>query len=286
MPSYFGPHGELLHFDDIGAGNGEAERVITVLLAGGPARHPSYLGDGAGLGEERRLIVAHLRGVGRTPAPEQPERGSFWSQAEDIEHLREHLDADRLVVVGHSAGTRVALSFAARFPDRVEKLVLITPPAAYLVEEPSDTETIRRRRQGDVIFESAFATLMAGPAGDDDDSFNAWQRDSAPVGYARWGAREEAHTQVGRWNRPAAEAFFSVAPPDDLAARLGQMRAPTLVIAGAEDSLTGAAQASALARLFPAGESVVIGESGHYPWLEQPVGFRQAIDEFLRRDPS
>lgn len=228
------------------------------------------------------MIIPHLRGVGRTPMPDQPERGSFWSQAADIERLRVHLGVDRIVVVAHSAGTRVALSFGAEFPESVEKLVLITPPAGYLVTEVSDTAAIGRRRQGDSIFESAFAALMAGPAGDDDASFNAWQRDSAPAGYASWGAREKAHAQIGRWSRPAAEAFFSVAPPADLAARLGQVRAPVLVVAGAEDSLTGAVQATAMARLFPAGESTVLPDSGHYPWVEQPVRFRQAVDAFLQ----
>lgn len=286
MPRYEGSDETLLHYEDGTGSAGGGDRTPFIVLAGGPARHPLYLGDVGGLGDVQRMVVPHLRGVGRTPMPEQTERGSFWSQAEDIDRLRAHLGVDRMVVLAHSAGTRVAISFAAQFPESVEALLLITPPAGYLVTEPSETATIGRRRQGDPIFESAFATLRAGPAGEDDDSFNAWQRAAAPAGYARWGAEEKAHAQIGRWSRPAAEAFFSVAPPADLEARLGQVKAPVLVVAGAEDSLTGAAQAIALARPFPAGDSVVIPDSGHYPWIEQPVRFRQAVDAFLERHSS
>lgn len=123
--------------------------------------------------------------------------------------------------------------------------------------------------------------MEAGPPTVDDDGFNAWQQESAPAGYASWGATERSHATTGRWSLPAAKAFFSVAPPRDLAALLGQVKAAVLVIAGAEDCLTGLAPVTALARLFPAGECVVIEQSGHYPWVERPAAFRGAIDSFL-----
>ncbi|MFC5931818.1 alpha/beta fold hydrolase [Cryobacterium melibiosiphilum] len=236
----------------------------------------------AGLSERHRLIVPHLRGVGRTAMPHSEERGSFWTQADDIERLRIHLGLQRMVLVAHSAGTRLALAYAAQFTRSVSRLVLITPPAAYLVDEASDTGTISERRHGDSDFEAALTALVAGPQTNDDDGYNAWQQESAPAGYARWGAKERAHAQVGRWSLAATKAYFSVDPPSDLAPRLRQIAAPVLVLAGAEDCLTGLAPVTALARLFPSGIAVVIENSGHYPWVEQPASFREAIDAFLK----
>ena len=276
MPSYEGSDGSPLHYDDVG---GEKKPII--LLAGGAARHPSYLGDLAGLSERHRLIVPHLRGVGRTAMPVLEERGSFWTQADDIERLRIHLGLERVVLIAHSAGTRLAIAYAAQFTRTVAKMVLITPPATYLVDEASDTGTLSERRHGDSDFEAAFTALVAGPQTDDDDGYNAWQQESAPVGYARWGAKERAHAQVGRWSLAATKAYFSVAPPSDLAPRLRQIAAPVLVLAGAEDCLTGLEPVTALARLFPSGIARVIESSGHYPWIEQPAAFREAIDAFL-----
>jgi pimeloyl-ACP methyl ester carboxylesterase len=137
------------------------------------------------------------------------------------------------------------------------------------------------RRRGEPAFEAAVAASDTGPDLSDDDAFNAWQRRVSPMGYAAWGPAEQAHALVGRWDLAAVEAYFSVDPPADLAARLGAVRAPVLVIAGAEDCLTGLAPVQALATLFPAGRVEVIARCGHYPWQEQPGAFRQAIDPFL-----
>ncbi|MBH0052957.1 alpha/beta hydrolase [Salinibacterium sp. SWN139] len=276
MPSYEGSDGATLHYEIVGSGT---ESII--VLAGGAARHPSYLGDLAGLGERNRLIVPHLRGVGRSPMPVAEERGSYWAQAADIERLRIHLGLERVVLVAHSAGTRLAIAYAAQFAEPLARMVLITPPATYLVCEASDTDVLSQRRRGDPVFESAFAALSVGPAVTDEAGYNAWQQQTAPAGYANWGAKEQAHALVGGWSLAATQAYFTAAPPDDLASRLGHIAAPVLVVAGAEDCLTGLNPVIALASLFPAGSTAVIEKSGHYPWVEQPVAFKQAVEAFL-----
>ncbi|KGJ75680.1 hypothetical protein GY21_09540 [Cryobacterium roopkundense] len=280
MPRYDSSDGSALYYEDIpGVGGG----IPVIVLAGGAARHPSYLGDLAGLGEEHHLIMPHLRGVGLTEAPSDPRRGSWWSQALDMEQLRIHLGFDRVALVAHSAGTRLAIAYASQFPRNVAALVLITPPAGYLVDEPTDTPNLIERRSGDTDFERALRVLKAGPATSTDDDFTAWQRDSAAAGYATWNETGQAHADSGRWNLTAATAYFSVDSPRDLASRLSEMRAPVLVIAGAQDCLVGVEPVKILAGLFPAGEFVTIDACGHYPWVEQPAAFRRVMQTFLRR---
>lgn len=280
MPIYAGFDGAPLHYDE---SNPERERNFppVIVLAGGAARHPSYLGDLAGLGGRHRLIVPHLRGVGRSPEPPVAEVGSFWRQAEDLECLRDHLGLDRVLLVGHSAGTRLAIAYAAQFAQRIAGMVLITPPAGYLVDTPSDAVELIAQRHGEPAFDAAVAASQAGPNLSDDDVFNAWQQRVAPMGYAAWGPTEQAHALVGRWALTAAKAYFSVEPPGDLASRMGTLAAPVLVIAGADDCLTGLSPVKALATRFPAGRVEVIERCGHYPWLERPGAFRQVIDAFL-----
>ncbi|KFF58725.1 hypothetical protein JF66_16440 [Cryobacterium sp. MLB-32] len=280
MPRYDSSDGSTLYYEDI-PGTGKAIPVI--LLAGGAARHPSYLGDLAGLGEEHRLVVPHLRGVGLTEAPSDPQRGSWWSQAADVEQLRIHLGLDRVTLVAHSAGTRLAIAYAAQFPRNVAALVLITPPAGYLVDEPTDVPTLIDRRRSKPDFDRAILALRVGPATSNEDDFTAWQRGSAAAGYATWNETEREHAQLGRWSRAAATAYFSVDPPHDLAARLLEMTAPVLVIAGAQDCLVGCEPVKALARMLPAGHSVTIEECGHYPWVEQPAAFRRVLHTFFER---
>ncbi|RKN49222.1 alpha/beta fold hydrolase [Micromonospora endolithica] len=279
MPTYPGSDGTSLHYDDLDPADGGATPVV--VLAGGAARHPEYLGDLAGLADRQRLVVPHLRGVGRSPLPDDVEVASFWRQAEDVDRLRTHLGLDRLVLLGHSAGTRLAIAYAARFPERVAGLVLVTPPSAHLVDVPSDADDIIARRRGEPEFDAALAALSAGPETHDDDGLHEWWLRVGPFSYAAWGDRERAHAPVGRISYAANRAYFGVDPPADLPARLGAVTAPVLVVAGAEDGSTGLAPVVALAHLFPNGTVAVIERSGHFPWVEQPAAFRQAVDAFL-----
>ncbi len=271
MPTYPGYDDALLHYDVLGSG------PPLIVLAGGAGRHPDYLGDLAGLSSQHQLVLPHLRGVGRSgDAP----LASRWQQADDIARLREHLGLERCVLVGHSAGTRLAIAYAARFPSRVAGLVLVTPPAAYLVDVPSDVPALASGRLHEPAFAAAMAALDQGPAGGD---FNAWQAVVGPVGYARWDDTTRAHAGSGGYSMAAARAFLDGDGPADLIDRLRSVLAPTLVVAGAQDTAVGMAPVVAVGGLFPHGRAVVIENCGHHPWLEQPAAFRAAVDPFLTR---
>lgn len=271
MPTYRGADGAELHYDIRGDG------PTVIVLGGGAPRHPDYLGDLAGLTDHLRLVIPHHRGVGRSPAAEG-DIASWWHQAADVEQLRLHLGLERAVVAGHSSGTRLAIAFAVQHPSSVSRLLLATPPAAYLVDEPSDVPAIAARRT-DAEFARAFARLADGYA--DQEALEQWIADTAPAGYARWGEAEQLHSRVGESDAQVNRAYFAIAPPADLPQRLATVREPVLVIAGSEDALTGVTQAVALAGLFPNGSVTVIDACGHYPWVEQPGAFRDAVLPFL-----
>ena len=279
MPTYLDADGAALHYEVRGAGRPTDPPVV--VLSGGAARHPDYLGDLAGLTDVADLVVPHLRGVGDTPAPADADRGSYWNQADDLEALRRHLGAPALVLVGHGAGTRLTVSYAAQHPDRVAGLVLVCPPTGYLVDEPPDASDLAAARLDDLAFGVAWAELAAGPDLADDAAFNAWQRRTAPAGYALWGPREQAHAAIGDFHLAAAQAFFATLPPADLPARLWDVTAPVLVVGGAADCLTGVAPVLALADLFPNRTAVTLPGCGHYPWVEAPEEFRAAVAGFV-----
>lgn len=277
MPSYLGGDGALLHYDALGAGPGSP----FIVLAGGAARHPDYLGDLAGLSEHHQLVVPHLRGVGRSSGADIVTMGSRWRQADDIDRLRRSLSLDRCCLVAHSAGTRLAIAYAARYPDRVAGLVLINPPASYLVDVPSDASTVMAARMAEPTFADAVSAFTAGPDPSSDDTFNDWQQAIAPMCYARWDDTEQVHARCGRYSLAANQAFLSGDEPADLVDRLRTVLAPTLVIAGAKDAIAGVEPVVALADLFPHSRAVVIDDCGHTPWVDQPGPFRRVVISFL-----
>lgn len=277
MPYYTAADGTLLHFDD----DGHGEPVI--IIAGGAARHPDYLGDLRFIGGNHRPVIPHLRGVGMSPLSGPSGSGSWWRQAQDIDNLRAHLGLERVTLVAHSAGTRVALAYAAEFSHYVERLVLLTPPASYLVDEPSDVSAMISRREGEPEFDQAIELSREIPDFCNDEALNHWQVTTAPIGYAKWGPEEQKHSRTGAWNGAAMTAFFAGQAPSDLVERLAHLRSPVLVVVGADDCLTGLAPVVALSQLFSAGEVAVIDECGHYPWVEQPAALERCVTEFLDR---
>lgn len=279
MPTYHGADDAPLHYDVLGVDAGSP----VIVLAGGAARHPDYLGDLAGLSEHHQLVVPHLRGVGRSTVADIAEMGSRWRQADDIERLRLRLNLERCTLVAHSAGTRLAIAYAARYPNRLAGLVLITPPASYLVGLPSDVATVMSARMAEPTFVDAIAAFTAGPDPSSDETFTYWQQAIAPLCYARWDDTTQAHARRGRYSLAANRAFFSGDEPADLVHQLRAALAPTLVIAGAKDAIAGVEPVVAIADLFPNGLAVVIKDCGHTPWVDQPASFRQAVIPFLAR---
>lgn len=276
MTFYRGADGTGLWFDEVGPA--DAEPVI--VLAGGPARHPAYLGDLAGLGGSNRLVLPHLRGVGKSPVAQEPGRATWVGQAEDIALLDQALGGGPKLVLAHSAGARVAIRYLQQNPSRVKGLVLITPAVDWLVRTVSDRPEIAARRMKEEAFSGAWQ-FVTGPRGyHDEPTFNQWQRAIAPAGYAHWGETEQAHSRVGECRLEVALAYLEANPPGDLLDRLGQIEVPVLAIAGEKDALVGCSTVRALSDVFARGEFVAIDDCGHYPWVEQPRAFASVISGF------
>ncbi len=75
------------------------------------------------LSPQHRVIAYDLRGRGDSDKPEQGY--SVPIHAQDLAHLIDALGLERPVVVGHSLGALTALYFAAHYPEKLRKLVLM-----------------------------------------------------------------------------------------------------------------------------------------------------------------
>ena len=101
------------------------------------------------------IVAQPLRGHGRIIAPDQrghgqttqADSGYDWQTlSSDIVGLMDHLGIDKASVLGHSWGGNVAGNLAARFPDRVEKLVLIDGGFSGRRQQPGATwESFKER---------------------------------------------------------------------------------------------------------------------------------------------
>lgn len=106
---------------------GEGEPLV--VIPGGPARHPAYLEELGGLTDDGYgLITLYPPSVCPSRVPEDTSDYAASRLVDDV-GLRGALGLETLTLVAHSAGAAVALEYAARFPERAGRLVLITPAA-------------------------------------------------------------------------------------------------------------------------------------------------------------
>lgn len=278
MTAFTAPDGTRLAYHSVGDG------PPLVCLPGGPMQATAYLGDLGGLSAQRRLILLDLRGTGASAVPEDPASYRCDRLVDDVEALRTHLGLERMDLLGHSAGTNLAVLYAARHPERVGGLALITPSVRAVgvtVTGDQRSETARLRKD-EPWFPEAFAALEAVVSGKGDaDTFRAID----PFFYGRWDDAARAHRDAGDdlTNAEAAEVFASEGAfdPDATRAALARFTAPVFVLAGEVDLNTPPPAAAEVAGLFPHAELAVQPGAGHFPWLDDPARFVSTLAPFL-----
>lgn len=278
MPTFSAHDGTDLAYHVFGKGN------PLICLPGGPMQDAVYLGELGGLSAHRQLIMVDPRGTGQSAIPEYAASYRCDRLVDDIEALRVHLGLGRLDLLAHCAAANLAALYAARYPERVRKLALITPSTRAVgitATGESRLETARLRK-AEPWFGSAFAALEAIVGG---SATGASWKAIQPFFYGRWDAAAQAHqaAQDGHRNEEAAAAFGAdgAFDPDATRATLAAFNAPVLLLAGEVDLNSVPAVVAEFAELFPNAEFVVQPEAGHFPWLDDPDRFVATTARFL-----
>ncbi|MEV4616991.1 alpha/beta hydrolase [Kitasatospora sp. NPDC049258] len=267
--------GTRLWYDTFGTG------PALVALPGGPGMDARYLGDLGGLDAGRTVIRLHPRASGRSEAPEDRSGCSFAEQARDVEALRRHLGLDRFDLLGHSAGALTAQRYAAEHPDRVRRLVLVTP-VGRAAREPDEDElaALRAARSDEPWYPDAAAAVAELRLGGGDPAELA--RRMTPFFWGSWTEEiRQAAFDPGLAPAPAwlrAEFYASAG-----AGAPRPVRVPVLAVAGGRDGLIGTAPARLAADCHPRGRLEVLARAGHRPWVDRPEEFRALVGAFLYR---
>jgi proline-specific peptidase len=258
-----------------------------VCHPGGPGLSGAYFGRLAGVGAgELRVVTLNPRGTGGSS---QPPDGSYELEdyAEDLDQLRAHLGLEQFDLLGHSHGGFVGMVYALRYPGRLRRLVLLCTAPRFSEELREESERAREAHRGHPWFEDSMQALERRQAGDFESP------EEAAALYARearlWFAPEAVPAAEGfleefGQNRPDLNAlgYFNtrLAPSYDMRPQLREIAVETLVLNGAADFFGPRISAREL-EAIPDARVVLLPDSGHFPFVDQPERFRQEVETFL-----
>jgi len=221
--------------------------------------------------KSHRTVRFDQRGYGRSAMGP-----GVFSHAGDLVALLDELGLERTSLVGGSLGARVALEVAVAQPDRIEKLVLMDPglPGHAWSEETqagwAEEEAALERGDLDAAVEVNLRMWFDGP-----------HRSPREVD-------ADLRARVGEMQRRAFELQMPVAEEareellvPDVADRLAEVRAPTLVLTGDEDHDDIQSIANLLAEKIPDARRTSIPRAAHIPSLERPDEFDRVVLDFL-----
>src|SRR5579864_1707551 len=260
---------------------------VLVCHPGGPGFSSSYFADLAGLWEKFTLVMLNPRGTGGSDRPSDSSSYQIDDYVADVEELREHLGQERLLLLGHSYGGVVAQAYAAAHPGRVRRLVLASSLARFGPEQEAAMRAGMEKRSGQPWYPDAAAALEEEQEvafADDRQLTDLFFRE-VPLYFAHYGAVEAGYADTLRAETLNADALKlfneKIFNTFDLRSRLSKITAPTLVITGDDDFICGPLCAAEISAAIPQARQVVVGDSGHMIFVEQPQAFHDEVADFL-----
>jgi pimeloyl-ACP methyl ester carboxylesterase len=227
---------------------------------------------------ERRVIAIDLPGFGDSPMPR--DTISIGGYARIVDALLQALDVSATAVVGNSMGGFIAAELAIAYPQRVERLALVSAagisserlalaraiPAMRRAERgllmatgwvAARSDAVARRPR---LRQAALAVVVAHPTCVPSPLAAAVLRGSGKPGFI--------------------DAFYALTHYP-IRERLPEIAAPTLIVWGERDHLVPLRDAHVFERLIPSARKTVYPDTGHVPMLERPNRFNADLRAFL-----
>jgi pimeloyl-ACP methyl ester carboxylesterase len=253
---------DTLAYDERGDG------PALVFLHGHPFSRAMWSAQLASLSDELRVVAPDLPGYGASPAV--AETMSMRGMADAVVALLDELGIASATVVGLSMGGLVAMELGLGYPERVSGVVLAATTAA-----PVTAEEAERRRAAAAEIEASgmlghtveMLPRLFGPAASRDPAI------TVPI----------AVTMLETHPAGPAAALRGRAERPDYERLLRELRPPALVIVGDHDAYSTNEVTDQLVAALPDPEVLVIEGVGHFPNLEAPERFDEAVRAFVRR---
>jgi pimeloyl-ACP methyl ester carboxylesterase len=241
---------------------------------------PNWLEQLPVFAARHRVITLDLPGFGYSPMP--PERISITGYARLLDRLLDKLEIDAAAVVGNSMGGFVGAELAIAFPQRVERLVLVSAAGISTYDHRGALRTVPVLRRAERIL-TAYTAWMASKS--DTVARRPRLRDATLNVVTRHPSRLPAALAAEQLRGSGKPGFIQALEANldyDFRERLPEIACPTLIVWGEDDRVITARDAAVFEELIPDSRVVMYADTGHMAMLERPTEFNALLEEFLR----
>jgi pimeloyl-ACP methyl ester carboxylesterase len=235
------------------------------------------------LAREHRVVAMDLPGFGYSPMPR--EEISIAGYARLLDGLLGELGIAAATVVGNSMGGFIGAELAIAFPQRVERLVLVSAAGLSTHNDPRTVRAMPALLRLQRIIAAGAAWL----ASKSEEVVRRPRLREATMGLvvrhpSRLPAVLAAEQLRGAGKPgfiPALEALIGY----DVRDRLPEIACPTLIVWGDRDRLISVRDADVFAELIPDSRKMIFEDTGHMAMLERPEAFNELLSGFLAEQP-
>jgi pimeloyl-ACP methyl ester carboxylesterase len=251
------------------------------LVHGFGAKKETWLAQVPDLSKHFKVIRFDNRGAGKSERPE----GSYTMDvfADDINNLMDHLGIEKANICGWSLGGMIVQNFVLKYPNRVNKVILIN--TNYGFPDEGGPEVYKNMRLNDLELKK-------------EDHVKAWWSGIRTGFYIKFRKQMEAEPSkkwYGVWSAEDLIKESVINPPTakdinmqagalkthNTFDRLDTIKNPTLILTASHDRLTPKSSMEKIHEKIPNSTLVVIEKAGHDSPLEKTPEVNQAIIEFL-----
>jgi proline iminopeptidase len=258
----------------------EGQGTPLALLHGGPgATHHDFHPFFSQAKNFARVIYYDQRGCGLSDY--RPGKGYTVDQAvDDLEHLRQALQIDQWVVLGHSYGGLLAQCYATKYPDKLRGLVLVGASTGLPIDSSSRDDQFISRQEREKMDEIRATPGLSLAQNLYNLHLNGdWKRQS----YSRPSRERIAQMVLYEWVHDGS--FRSSMGPSiskvDLEGIFTQCPIPTLLLEGKWDMSWGENKAHLFHQNHPRSRLVIFEESAHCPFEDEPERFFSELEKFV-----
>lgn len=262
--------------------------VNTIVLGDGPPLvfvhglsgcWPNFLEQLTFFAEGNRVIAVDLPGFGHSPLPSGEISVSGYARM--LDELFDQLGVGAAAYVGNSMGGFIGAELAIAFPERVERLALVSAAGLSTYRDPRTVAFVDRMARMERVLAASGAWFATRS---DALSRHARLREAALGLVVSHPTRLPAPLvaeQVRGAGKPGFFPALSSLIDYDLRDRFPEIACPTLIAWGERDRLISVRDAELFAELIPRSRVVIFEDTGHMAMLERPAAFNALLRGFL-----